>query len=169
MLIDLVLDLFSNELNNFAEKFENELEHIKSWLEKWPIPPSKYNIEGISMYKNMKINYENNNLPEDKINEFNYVELNNTQKKIDKLYDILGGDIKEKKENQYEKDLNLSDFKFIIGDVILYQNKERVIEEALDEALKISVEVNKNAKCDKKEMWIEIDEPSIEIKRLKQK
>ena len=119
------------------------------------------------MYKNMKINYENNNLPEDKINEFNYVELNNTQKKIDKLYDILGGDIKEKKENQYEKDLNLSDFKFIIGDVILYQNKERVIEEALDEALKISVEVNKNAKCDKKEMWIEIDEPSIEIKRLK--
>ena len=167
MLIDLVLDLFSNELNNFAEKFENELENIKSWLEKWPIPPSKYNIEGISMYKNMKINYENNNLPEDKINEFNYVELNNTQKKIDKLYDILGGDIKEKKENQYEKDLNLSDFKFIIGDVILYQNKERVIEEALDEALKISVEVNKNAKCDKKEMWIEIDEPSIEIKRLK--
>ena len=168
MLIDLIIELFLNELKNFSYEFKKELENLKSWLEKWPIPPSKYNIEGISMYKNMKINYENNKLTNEKINEFNDIELNNTQKKIDLLYDILGGDIKENKENTYEKYLDLSDFKFIIGDVILYQNKERVIEEALDEELKILVEVNKNEKCNKKELWIEIDEPSIEIKRLKE-
>ena len=71
--------------------------------------------------------------------------------------------------------MDLSDFKFIIGDTILYQDKERVIEEALDEQLKISVDINmkninKNGNInDKKEIWIDIDNPTIEIKKLKGK
>jgi hypothetical protein len=77
---------------------------------------------------------------------------------------------------QFENDIDLFDFKFIIGDVILYQNKEKVIKEALDEQLKISLDSNdkKNNKNiqnsnDKREMWIEIDNPSIKIKELRVK
>ena len=176
MLIDLILELFSTDLKSYSEYFSDDLENMLQWLENWPIPPTKYNIEGISMYKKLKINYDNN-LSEEKKNEFNNTELNNTQKKIDKIYDILSGDLKNNNENEnkYGKDLDLSDFKFIIGDTILYQNKERVIEEALDEQLKISVDidmknVNKNIiNNNKKEIWIEIDDPTIEIKELKGK
>ena len=116
----------------------------------------------------MKINYDNT-LSEEEKNKFNDSEINNTQKKIDKIYDLLSNDIKVKIENnKYDKDLDLSDFKFINGDVILYQNKERVIKESLDEQLKISVEVkNNNKKEEKREIWIETDDPTIEIKELK--
>ena len=173
MIIDLILELFSKDFQKYPIYFEDELEKIKAWLEKWSIPPLKYHIEGISMYKYMKINYDNN-LSEEKKNEFNDIELINTQKKIDKIYDLLSGDIKEKNESKFDKDLDLSDFKFIIGDTILYQNNERVIEEALDELLKISVEVNikannKNGVNDRRDIWIEIDNPTIEIKELKGK
>ena len=175
MLIDLIIELFTNDLKEYSENFLDDLENILKWLENWPIPPIKYNIEGISMYKKMKINYDSN-LSEETKNEFNNIELVKTQKKIDKIYDILSDNIKDNNENNYKNDLDLSDFKFIIGDTILYQNKERVVEEALDEQLKISVDIdmknaNKNTinNYNKKEIWIEIDDPTIEIKELKGK
>ena len=175
MLIDLIIELFTNDLKEYSENFLDDLDNILKWLENWPIPPIKYNIEGISMYKKMKINYDSN-LSEETKNEFNNIELVKTQKKIDKIYDILSDNIKDNNENNYKKDLDLSDFKFIIGDTILYQNKERVVEEALDEQLKISVDIdmknaNKNTinNYNKKEIWIEIDDPTIEIKELKGK
>ena len=175
MLIDLIIELFTNDLKKYSENFLDDLENILKWLENWPIPPTKYNIEGISMYKKMKINYDSN-LSEEIKNEFNNIELVKTQKKIDKIYDILSDNIKDNNENNYKNDLDLSDFKFIIGDTILYQNKERVVEEALDEQLKISVDIdmknaNKNTinNYNKKEIWIEIDDPTIEIKELKGK
>ena len=128
-----------------------------------PIESPTEQKEEIDIYEKMK------SLSEEEKSIFNDIEINNTQKKIDKIYDLLSNDIKVKNENnKFDKDLDLSDFKFIIGDVILYQNKERVIEEALDEQLKVSVEVkNNNKKEDKREIWIDIDNPSIEIKELK--
>ena len=173
MLIDLIIELFSTDLKEYSSYFKDDLIKIRGWLENWPVPPLKYKIEGISMYKKMKINYDNN-LSEEKKTEINILEINNTQKKIDKIYDILNKDIKSNNEDKKE-DLDLSDFKFIIGDTILYQDKERVIEEALDEQLKISVDINmkninKNGNInDKKETWIDIDNPTIEIKKLKGK
>ena len=169
MIIDLILELFTTDLYSYSGHYFDELDKIRKWLEQWPISPIKYNIEGISMYKNMKINYIT--LPEKEKNEFDGKELYKTQQKIDKIYDIFSGKIKN--EKIYEKDLELSDFKFIIGDVILYEGKERVIEEALDEELKISVDIdmknnNKNGNnVNKRDIWIEIDNPTIEIKKLK--
>ena len=171
MIIDLILELFTTSLYSYRMHYYDELEKIKNWLEQWPISPIKYNIQGISMYKNMKINYIK--LSEKEKNEFNDTEIIKTQQKIDKIYDIFSGKIKN--ENECEKDLELSDFKFIIGDVILYEGKERVIEEALDEELKISVDIdmknnNKNGNnVNKRDIWIEIDNPTIEIKKLKEK
>ena len=174
MLIDLVIELFSSDLKEYSIFYKKELEFMTRWLETWPIPPSKYEISGINMYKNYKIKYDNK-LSEDLKNEFDRIELNNTQNKIDMMYDILNNNIAKNSDFKNEKDIDLSNFKFIIGDTILYQNKKRVIEEALDEQLKISVElnmknINKNKEQnDKKEIWIEIDNPTIELEKLKGK
>jgi hypothetical protein len=43
---------------------------------------------------------------------------------------------------KYEKDLDLSDFRFIIGDVIYYGEEEAIIVEALDEMIKIKINNN---------------------------
>ena len=110
MIIDLILELFSTDLKKYINYFEQDLDILKIWLENWPIPPSKYDIEGISMYKNMKINYDKT-LSEEEKSIFNDIEINNTQKKIDKIYDLLSNDIKVKNENnKFDKDLDLSDF-----------------------------------------------------------
>ena len=171
MIIDLLLDLFSTDLKKFRGDFAKDFSKIRDWLEKWSIPPIKYDIDGIFMYKKMKINF-NNNLSEKEKEEFNLKELYNTQKKIDLIYEIFKEDNKNN-NNKSVKDIDVSDFRFIIGDIIFYQGKDSVIEEALDEQLKISFDnepknsIKKNN--DKKEIWIEIDNPTIEIKELKEK
>ena len=78
-----------------------------------------------------------------------------------------------KTEIKYEKDLDLSDFRFIIGDVIYYGEEEAVVEEALDVMIKIKINGNNNSKNKKdkksngkKEMWIETDNEKIRIKEL---
>ena len=175
MIINLIIEFFSTDFKGFIKYFKKDLINMREWLEQWPIPPSKFEIPGINMYKNMKISYDNN-LSDEKKNEIEGIELNNTQKKIDIIYDFLNPEEGGKNDFKFEDDIDLFDFKFIIGDVILYQNKEKVIKEALDEQLKISLDSNdkKNNKNiqnsnDKREMWIEIDNPSIKIKELRVK
>jgi hypothetical protein len=175
MIINLIIEFFLTDFKGFIKYFKKDLVNMREWLEQWPIPPSKFEIPGINMYKNMKISYDNN-LSDEKKNEIEVIELNNTQKKIDIIYDFLNPEEGGKIDFQFENDIDLFDFKFIIGDVILYQNKEKVIKEALDEQLKISLDSNdkKNNKNrqnsnDKREMWIEIDNPSIKIKELRVK
>ena len=170
MIIDLILELFSTDLKELCINYQKDFVKIRSWLETYPIPPIKYNIEGIKMYKYKKLNYNNNNnnLSEKENAEFEEKELIKSNNKIQKIYEIFNS---KNPNNKGIKDIDLSDFKFIIGDIILYQDKERVIEEALDEQLKISVDINQknNNGNDKKETWIEIDNPTIEIKELKEK
>jgi hypothetical protein len=169
MIIDLILELFSTDLKELCINYQKNFEKIRSWLETYSIPPIKYKIEGIKMYKYMTINYKNNNnLSEKEKAEFEEKEIIKSNYKIQKIYDIFNS---KNENNKGIKDIDLSDFKFIIGDIIIYQDKERVIEEALDEQLKISVDINQknNNGSDKKEMWIEIDNPTIEIKQLKEK
>ena len=175
MIINLIIEFFSTDFKGFIKYFKKDLQNMREWLEQWPIPPSKFEIAGINMYKNMKINYDNN-LSDEKRNEIEGIELNNTQRKIDIIYDFLNPEEGGKNDFKFENDIDLFDFKFIIGDVILYQNKEKVIKEALDEQLKISLDSNdknknKNTQSsnDKREMWIEIDNPSIKIKELRVK
>ena len=68
---------------------------------------------------------------------------------------------------KYEKDLDLSDFRFIIGDVIYYGEEEAIIVEALDEMIKIKINNNKDKKGNtKKEIWVETDSDKIRIKEL---
>ena len=76
--------------------------------------------------------------------------------------------------NKYEKDLDLTDFRFIIGDIIYYEDEEATVLEALDEMIKIKINNNKQNKIDKKsnskrEIWVETDSDKIRIKELNNK
>ena len=171
MIIDYITELFSSYLKGLTSSCKKDLDQLRSWLENNPISPSLYPIEGIFLYKYEKKSYYN--VSSEKIKEFDEKEIMNTKKRIDKLTSILKNE--PNKNKIYEKDIDLSDFKFIIGDVILYDGQECVIEEALDELLKITIDINKkNGKkkggaIDRKEIWIETDDPKIEIKELKGK
>ena len=60
------------------------------------------------------------------------------------------------------------DFKFIIGDVIYYDDEETIIEEALDEMIKIKINNKGNKQGNnKREIWVGTDSPKIKIKELK--
>ena len=87
-----------------------------------------------------------------------------------KINCIIKNEQIEHNEN-YIKELDLSDYKFMIGEIILYDGKEVIIEEALDELLKLTIDTSKKngKKGDKKTIWVETDDPKIEIKDNKWK
>ena len=119
------------------------------------------------MYKFEQKSYQVN-IPEIQKQEFNEKEIEKTKNKIAKISNLFRNEVSDL---NFKKEINLLDFQFIIGDIILYNNKEVAIEEALDEFLKINISIETNKKnCKmKKEIWIEIDDPKIEIKYLKGK
>ena len=165
MIIDFLIEIFTNYLTGFISVYKKDLEKLLEWFERNPIAPTLYHIDGISLYKYQKKQYDNN-IPEEKIKEFEEKEFEITTNRVNKIRNIINNGAIGKIEN-YEKEIDLTDFQFIIGDIILYDKKEYYIEEALDELLKISN--GKNNKGEKKEIWIEIDNPKIEIKELKGK
>ena len=131
--------------------------------------PKLYKIEEISLYKYQHKNYADD-LDENIIKEFDNKEFDSTNKKLDILASIYKNEIKN--DIKYEKDLDLSDFKFIIGDIIYYGEEEAVVEESLDEMIKIKITNNnkqhkKEKKINnKKEIWVETDYEKIRIKEL---
>ena len=167
MIIDFLIEIFSTYLRGYASLFKKDLEQLISWFEKNPISPSLYSISGLSLYKGEQKSYQTN-ISEQKINEFNEKEIEKTKNRIAKINNLFRNEITDLNE---KKEINIFDFQFIIGDVILYDNKEVVIEEALDEFLKVNISIETNKKNSKmrKEIWIEIDNPKIEIKYLKGK
>ena len=165
MMIDFLIELFYIYLRGVITLFKKDLEQLMDWLESNPISPTLYEINGLSLYKYEKKNYDNN-VNEKKIKEFEEKEIEKTKNKINTIKSLVNNESINVVE-KYENDIDISDFQFIIGDIILYDNKECVIEEALDESIKITIEPNK--KNGKKEMWIDIDNPKIEIKELKGK
>ena len=169
MIIDYITELFSSSLKGLVSSCKKDLDQMRNWLENNTISPSLYPIDGIYLYKYEKKSYFN--VSSEKIKEFDEKEIMNTKKRIDKLTSILKNETNKNKI--YENDIDLSDFKFIIGDVILYDGQESAIEEALDELLKITIDAHKkNGKkrggvIDRKEIWIETDDPKIQFKELR--
>ena len=169
MIVDFLIELFSVYLMGNAYIFKKELIQLTQWLEKNPISPSLYHIDGILLYKYEKKNYDNN-ISEEKCKEFDLKEIEKTRKRIEKINCIIKNEQIEHNEN-YIKELDLSDYKFMIGEIILYDGKEVIIEEALDELLKLTIDTSKKngKKGDKKTIWVETDDPKIEIKESKWK
>jgi hypothetical protein len=170
MLIDFLIEIFSLYLRKYIPQFQKEIMSLIDWIKQYPIPPKIYKIEDLVMYKYQRKTYADD-IDENTIKEFDSKQYDLSQKKVDALMSIYKNEIKT--EIKYEKDLDLSDFRFIIGDIIYYGEEEAVVEEALDEMIKIKINGNNNSKNKKdkksngkKEMWIETDNEKIRIKEL---
>jgi hypothetical protein len=173
MIIDFVIEIFSIYLRKYIPQFQKEILSLIDWIKQYPIPPKIYKIEDLAMYKYQRKTYADD-IDENTVKEFDSKQYDLSQKKVDTLMSIYKNEIKT--EIKYEKDLDLSDFRFIIGDIIYYGEEEAIIEEALDEMIKIKIIGNngtqnkKDKKSNgKKEMWIETDNEKISIKGLNNK
>ena len=168
MLIDFLAEIFSVYLRKLIPHFQKEISFLINWLRTFPIPPKIYKIEDLYLYKHQKKTYADD-LDEKTIKEFDNNQLVLASKKIEFLESIYNGN--PKVNNKYEKDLDLTDFRFIIGDIIYYEDEEATVLEALDEMIKIKINNNKQNKIDKKsnskrEIWVETDSDKIRIKEL---
>ena len=170
MLIDFFIEIFSIYLRKYIPHFQKEILSLIDWIKQYPIPPKIYKVDDLSLYKYQQKSYAED-LDEDSIKEFDCLQYELSQKKVDDLTNIYKNNFKI--DFKYEKDLDLSDFRFMIGDIIYYDEKEAIVLESLDEMIKIKINENNNIQ-DKKynkeskrvEMWIETDCDKIKIKQL---
>ena len=190
-IINIIIDIsyFSLENDNLTEKNQKILRDISDWLNKNNIPPKLYDIKGIKMYRkdddvmaNMYYSHSKNKKDINKqiIEEFDKEEIRKTNKKIEIINKILSNSM-DKDISSYNCDL--TDFKFAIGDQIIYENKDYIITECLDELIKIKLmdkkiedkEFKVNGFHEKKmnlfekekiSFWVETDNYNIRIKKL---
>ena len=184
MIIDFLIDLFTNYknvMNSYIITFAQNFKEIIQWLRNHPISPELYPIEGICMYRSDNVAYRQNITEEEKI-KFNKSQMEKTEKRIEKLNNIIDMKIKEY-DYEYEADFDLTDFKFRKGDYIYYKNKKAIIKEYLDELILIKIidknnndnntkqekeddEINSISDLEKIFLWIAKDDKNISIYNL---
>lgn len=118
------------------------------------------------------------------IEQFDKEEIRKTNKKLEIINKILQEEKIEKDISNYNCDL--SDFKFTIGDQVIYENKDYIITDCLDELIKIKlIEIDKQtqkelgieakgfhekklniSEKEKISKWIETDSYNLRIKKL---
>jgi hypothetical protein len=187
--INILIDIFSQQ-NDLLQKYKKNLNDILDWLQKNKIPPKLYDIKGIKMYKPssqqeqyemmMYSQYSHAEIDKKVREDFDKVETEKTNKKIDFINSIINNEITEKDISNCNCDF--SDFKFAIGDEVIYDKKNYVITECLDELIKIKlIESNEEsefkakgyhekklsaAEKEKKCFWIDTNNYKLRIKRL---
>ena len=179
MLIDFVCELFVNNkaiMNNYITPYSKNLKDLIQWLKNHPISPELYRIEGIIMYKDDNVAY-NEDITEEQRMRFNEEQTEKTEKRIEKLNSILDLKINEY-DYEYETDFDLTDFKFRKGDYIYYNKNKAVIKEFLDELILIKIiehdkdenisDDNKNTISDleKIKFWVAKDDKNLSIYSL---
>jgi hypothetical protein len=163
-VVNIIINLFES-VNIDSKKYSKELNDILNWLNKFKIPPKFYEIKGIVMYKNLPPMYHMKDMTPQQRAEFDKKETEKTNKKIERIKNILYNKKIEYNVTNFDEDL--SDFKFNFGDVISYDNKEYVVTNCLDEMIRVKlIEKNKN-KDDKDDLseWDDINRS----KKLKKK
>ena len=187
--INILIDIFSQQ-NDLLQKYKKNLNDILDWLQKNKIPPKLYDIKGIKMYKPsnqqeqyemmMYSQYSHAEIDKKVREDFDKVETEKTNKKIDFINSIINNEITEKDISNCNCDF--SDFKFAIGDEVIYDKKNYVITECLDELIKIKlIESNEEsefkakgyhekklspAEKEKKCFWIDTNNYKLRIRRL---
>ena len=190
MLIDFIIELYTKYFDVMIDYVSPTTQTLKSliqWLTNHPISPELYPIEGLVMYKDDNVAYKNNITEEEK-NKFNNEQMKKTEKRIQKLNNIIE---KKKKEYDYdyEADFDLTDFKFRKGDIIYYNKNKAIIKEFCDELILIKIidennndnqNKDKNNKKNKKDddditsindlekikFWVSKDDKNISIYNL---
>ena len=188
--VNIILNIFES-VNVDSKKYSKDLNDILNWLTKYKVPPKYYEIKGISMYKSYPAMYHSKNMtPEQRI-EFEKKETEQTNKKIERIKNILYN--KKMEYNVANFDEDLSDFRFNFGDIISYENKEYIVTNCLDEMIRVKLieksknkddkddlsewdDITRSKKLKKRKMtilekekisfWIETDNYKLRIKKL---
>ena len=180
MLIDFISELFINNrtiMDNYINTYSKNIKDLIEWLKNHPISPELYRIEGINMYKDDNVAYNENITEEEKI-KFNEEQTKKTEKRIQKLNNILDLKINEY-DYEYEADFDLTDFKFRKGDYIYYNKNRAIIKEFLDELILIKIiktDIDENisdgdnkntiADLEKIKFWVAKDDKNLSIYNL---
>jgi len=171
VIINIIVDII--DIRKLQKEYNKQLTDILGWLNKFSTPPKYTEQKGISMYRNESNSYYQSAIGNDFLGEFNTVELKKTSKKIARIENLLNN-----KNTQIDISsiyYDLSDFKFAIGDQVIYNNKNYEVTDYLDELIKIKLiedtgkEKNKNKTIYEKEkssFWIETDHYKLRIKKL---
>ena len=100
--------------------------------------------------------------------EFDKKETEKTNKKIERIKNILYNKKIEYNVTNFDEDL--SDFKFNFGDVVSFDNKEYIVTNCLDEMIRVKlIEKNKNNDKDDKDDLSEWDDITRNKKLKKRK
>ena len=182
-IINIIIDIY--EERDIYKQYPTEINEIYNWLNKNKVPPKLYSIKGISMYRDEQMNfYYQSEISKDVKKEFEQVETQKTNKKIEHIIKML----KEKNNNYDISNFygDLTDFKFTFGDKVIFDNKLCKVTNCLDELIKIKlIEDKKNEENDrefkvndmnkkkkdiyereKNTFWVETDDYRLKIKNL---
>ena len=182
-VINILLNIFEST-NIDTKKYLKDLNDILNWLNKFSVPPKHYEIKGINMYKDLPAVYHSKVMDDKQKAEFEKKEKEKTILKIERMKRIILN--KKKEYNIANFDGDLSDFKFTFGDVVLFQEKEYVVTNCLDEMIRVKLiekekknkweDVNLSKKTNEKKLnisqkekikfWIEKDHYQLRIKNL---
>ena len=172
--INFILNLFAKykKLYDYLKYFNNMFDYFTEWYNNNNIIPLKYPIENIRFYKSKAHNYKEN-ITESEKEEFNNWSIKYTMNQINIIQKIKckSFDIKNEKEKlnlkYYEKDYDLTDYKFRIGDLMKYKEQKCEIIQSTDEIFKIKLE-DKNLNKDKKKLWVMTDDKFIRLDHNKE-
>ena len=190
LLIDFIIDLFLYNkilIKEFVKPFNDDLKNILKWIEKHKISPLLYKIDGLFMYRDDNVAYQNN-INEKQKKEFDEKEIKLSNERISKLNDIINKKVNEK-DYSFDSDIiNISEFTFINEDKILFDGKRAVVRKHLNEMIKIEFEngilfkeiknenelnndnVEKNHEDNENKiitkMWVEIENEKLKITKL---
>ena len=174
-LVNLFIDIY--EKKDIYKKYPKEINEIYNWINKNKIPPKLYEIKGIKMYRDERDYYHE--ISKDMKKEFDQVEIAKANQKIEKINRIM----KEKAINfdLTNNNCDLNDFKFVIEDQVLFDNKLYKVTNSLDELIKIRLIDSKKEEFKTKNMskkkidiyekekisfWVETDDYRLRIKKL---
>ena len=165
--VNIIINIFES-VNVDSKKYSKELNDILNWLNKFKVPPKFYEIKGIIMYKNLPPMYHIKDMTPQQRSEFDKKETEKTNKKIERIKNILYNKKIEYNVTNFDEDL--SDFKFNFGDVVSFDNKEYVVTNCLDEMIRVKlIEKNKNNDKDDKDDLSEWDDITRNKKLKKRK
>ena len=189
LLIDFIIDLYLlNEImiKEYVKPFKEELEYIKNWIKERPISPKLYKIEGLFMYRDDNVNYQQN-ITEQQKKEFDEKETIISNKKINLLNNIIKNNITGKDHLFDNNSVNMSEFLFTKNDQVIFDGKSAVVTEHLNEMIKIKFDQKVNIKEIKKanelhnenndknseeenkiisKIWVDIEDEKLKINRL---
>jgi len=182
IIIDFIISLFSCNkilIKDYVKQFKKELEFLIKWIKENPISPKLYMIEGLSMYRDDNITYQQIN--DQQKNEFDKSEKNSSNIKINQIENILKQKANEN-DNLIDYDLiNISEFTFKNEEIILFDGKPAIVKEHLNEMIKIKFEKDKidikEINNDKgqsniienkfiSKLWIDVENERIKINKL---